>query len=104
VLKCGGGKALTKQPVDENILKLHLPVEETNKVGESNNALVVCGAQVSHELEEKIKVPSIRNETKPERNKSGKIMPKLYNLENCIEPAKLVKIDLDLDLYQMEQV
>jgi hypothetical protein len=80
VLKCGGGKALTKQPADENILKLHLPVEE------------------------KIKVPSIRNETKPERNKSRKIMPKLYDLENCVEPAKPVKIDLDLDLYQMEQV
>jgi hypothetical protein len=104
VLKCGGGKALTKQPADENILKLHLPVEETNKVGESNNALVVCGTQVSSELEEKIKVPSIRNETKPERNKSRKIMPKLYDLENCVEPAKPVKIDLDLDLYQMEQV
>jgi hypothetical protein len=104
VLKCGGGKALTKQPADENILKLHLPVEETNKVGESNNMLVVCGAQVSHELEEKIKVPTIRNETKTESNKSRKIMPKLYSLENYIEPAKPVKIDLDLNLYQMEQV
>jgi len=60
-------------------------VEETRKVGESNNALVVCDAQVSHELEEKI-------------------MPELYNLEDCIEPAKPVKIDLDLDLYQMEKV
>jgi hypothetical protein len=104
VLKCGGGKALTKQPADENILKFHLPVEETNKVGETNNALVVCDAQVSHELEEKMKVPLIENEIKPKRNKLRKIMPELYNLEDCIEPAKPVKIDLDLDLYQMEKV
>jgi hypothetical protein len=62
-----------------------MSVEETNKVGEGNNALVVCDAQVSHELEEKI-------------------MPELYNLENCVETEKPVKIDLDLDLYQMEKV
>jgi hypothetical protein len=31
-------------------------------------------------------------------------MPELYNLENCVEKEKPVKIDLDLDLYQMEQV
>jgi hypothetical protein len=103
-LKCGGGKALTKQPADENILKFHIPVEETNQVSETHNALSVCGAQVSHELEEKIKVPSIRNETKPKRNKLGKIMPELYNLETCVKQVKPMKIDLDLDLYQMEKV
>jgi hypothetical protein len=104
VLKCGGGKVLTKQPADENVLKLHSPLEETTKVGETNNALVVCGTHVSQELEGKIEVPSIENEVKPKRNKSGKVMPKLYNLEDCVEPAKPVKIDLDLDLYQMEKV
>jgi hypothetical protein len=76
---------LTKQPVDEDVLKFHVTVEKPSKVGEGNNALVVCDAQVSHELEEKV-------------------MPELYNLEDCVEPAKPVKIDLDLDLYQMEKV
>jgi hypothetical protein len=104
VLRCGGGKALTKQIADENTLKFHMTAEETNKVGESNNAFVACGAQVNSELEEKIKVASIRNEMKSKRNRLGKIMPKLYNLENCVETEKPVKIDLDLDLYQMEKV
>lgn len=104
MLKCGGGKALTKQPADDNILKFHSPLEETTEVVESNNELVVCGAQLSHELKEKIKVSSIENEVKPKRNKSGKIMSKLYNIEDCIEPSKPVKIDLELDLYQMEKV
>jgi hypothetical protein len=76
---------LTKQPVDDNILKFHMTVEEPREVVESNNALVVCDVQVSHELEEKS-------------------MPELYNLEDHVEPAKPVKIDLDLDLYQMEKV
>jgi hypothetical protein len=104
VLKCGGGKALTKQPADENVLKFHLAVEEMNKASVGNNALVVCGAQLSHELEKKIKVTPIRNEMKSKSNILGKIMPELYNLENCVEKEKPVKIDLDLDLYQMEQV
>jgi hypothetical protein len=103
-LRYGGGKALTKQPADENMLKFHMPVEETNKVSETHNALAVCGAQVSHELEEKIKVISIRNETKPKRNRLGKIMPELCNLETGVKTEKPVKIDLDLDLYQMEKV
>jgi hypothetical protein len=103
VLKCGGGKALTKQPADENVLKFHLAVEETNKASVGNNALVVCGAQL-HELEKKIKVTPIRNEMKSKRNLLRKIMPELYNLEDCVEKEKPVKIDLDVDLYQMEQV
>ena len=95
---------MTKQAADENTLKCHIPVEETNKVGESNNAFVVCVEQVSHKLEEKIKATPIRNEIKPRRNRLGKIMPELYNLEDCVESEKPVKIDLDLDLYQMEKV
>jgi hypothetical protein len=31
-------------------------------------------------------------------------MPELYNLEDSTESEKPVKIDLDLDLYQMEKV
>jgi hypothetical protein len=45
----------------------------------------------------------IRNEIKT-RSRLGKIMPELYNLENGVETEKPVKIELDLDLYQMEKV
>lgn len=74
-----------------------------NKVGDAN-AIVVCSAQVSSELEEKIKVVPVRNEMKSKRNRLGKIMPELYDLEDDVESKKPVKIDLDLDLYQMEKV
>ena len=102
MLRCGGGKALTKQGADENTLKFHVPVGGMNKV--EADTLVICGAQVGSELEEKIEVAPIRNEFKHRKNVLGKIMPKLYNLENCVGTEKPLKIDLDLDLYQMEKV
>ena len=95
---------MTKQIADENALKFHVTVKEPNKVGESNNAFVACGVQLSSELEEKLKVNSISNEMKSKRNRLGKIMPELYNLEKWVETEKPVKIDLDMDLYQMEKV
>lgn len=94
---------MTKQTSDENTLKFHVPVEEMTKVSEAN-AIVVCSTQVNSELEEKIKVVPIRNEMKSRRSRLGKIMPELYDLEDCVESEKPVKIDLDLDLYQMEKV
>jgi len=102
VLKCGGGKALTKA-ADENLFKFHLPPAEVNKAG-NVDALVVCDVHVGTELEEKIKAAPIRKDIKPVKGVLGKIMPELYNLENCVKPEKPVKIDLDLDLYQMEKV
>lgn len=95
---------MTKNAAGENTLKCHMDVEEMNKIGESNNLLALCGAQVNPKLEEKIDDIPIINEAKPKRNKLGKIMPELYNLENCVKTEKPVKIDLDLDLYQMEKV
>ena len=103
MLKFGGGKALTKQPVDENALKLHVEVEELTKVGEVD-AIMVCGAQVSSELEERVKVVPVESEMESEGGRLGKIMLELYDLENGVEPEKHMKINLDLDLYQMEEV
>jgi len=94
---------LTKQTPEETALKCHMTMEEANKVG-GGNALVICGAQASHVLEDKLEVPSSRNGIKFKKTRLGKIMPELYNLENCTESEKSVKIDLDLDLYQMEKV
>jgi hypothetical protein len=102
VLKCGGGKALTKA-ADETPFKFHLPVDEVNKAGDVDT-LVVCDVQVGTELEEKVKVAPIRKDIKPIKGVLGKVMPELYNLENCVKTEKPVKIDLDLDLYQMEKV
>jgi hypothetical protein len=83
------------------MLKCHMTVEEAKKVGEGN-ALVICDEQDSPELEDKPEVTPIRTGIKSNRNGLGKIMAELYDLENCVESEKPVKIDLDLDLYQME--
>jgi len=99
---------LTKQIADETTSKCHITVEEANKVGESvtkmmdNNAFIVCDVNASPEREGQLKTTPIKTGIKSETNRLGKIMPELYNLENCIESEKPVKINLDLDLYQME--
>jgi cell division GTPase FtsZ len=108
VSRCGGGKALTKQTADETTLKCHMTVEGANKVSESvtkmmgNNALVICNVNASPENEDQLKTTPIKTGIKSETDRLGKIMPELYNLENCVKSEKPVKIDLDLDLYQME--
>jgi cell division GTPase FtsZ len=99
---------LTKQTSDETTSKCHVTVEGANKVGESvtkmmdNNALIICDVNASPEREDQLKTTPIKTGIKSETNRLGKIMPELYNLENSIESEKPVKIDLDLDLYQME--
>jgi len=105
VLRCGGGKALTKHTADETTLKCHISVEGDNKVSESgtkmmgNNALVIY--DVNAIPKNQLKTTPIKTGIKSETDRLGKIMPELYNLENCIGSEKPVKIDLDLDLYQM---
>ena len=99
---------MTKQTSDETTLKCHVAVEGANKVGESstkmmdNNALIIFDVNASPENEDQLGTTPIKTGIKSETNRLGKIMPELYNLENCIESEKPVKINLDLDLYQME--
>jgi hypothetical protein len=94
---------LTKHSSDENGLKCHLTMEEPKKVVE-DNLLVVCNVQDSPELESKLENAAIRTAVKPKKSGLGKIISELYDLEDCVESEKPVKIDLDLDLYQMEKV
>jgi len=99
---------LTKQTAEEATLKYHINVEGANKASESstkmkdNNALIIYDVNTIPKREDQLNTTPIKTGIKLETNRLGKIMPKLYNLENCNEPEKPVKIDLDLDLYQME--
>jgi hypothetical protein len=101
-LRCGGGKALTKQPAQTE-LKYDLAVEEPKNLVE-NNVLVVCDSQAISELKSKLGVTSIKVGIKSKETRLKKLVPELYNLEDGFELDKPVKIELDLDLYQMEQV
>ncbi len=94
---------MTKQPPNETALKCDLFIEQSNKIVE-NNALAVCDVPANAQFESNIEVAEIRTEIKPRTIILGTIMPGLYNLEEHDESEKPVKIDLDLDLYQMEKV
>jgi hypothetical protein len=103
-LKCGGGKALTKQPSEETTAKFHATIEDAGKVSEVNT-LKIHEAPLNHLLENKIKVPLSRNGMEIKKIRLGKkITPELYNLEDNTESEKPMKIKLELDLYQMEEV
>lgn len=92
---------MTKHAPDET-LKCHLTVEEPKKLVEEN-ALAICNVQTSPELKSKLEVTQITTGIKPIR-KGPQMVPELYNLEDYAKSEKPVKIDLDLDLYQMEKV
>jgi len=93
---------LTKHAPDEVALKCHLTIEET-KIAESN-ALVICDTPTSTQLENKLEANPIITGIKMKNNGLETDMPELYDLEESIKAEKPVKIELDLDLYQMEQV
>ena len=94
---------LTNTSSDDNALKCHLTVEEPKKLVK-DNAFVVCDVRTNPELQSKLEIPHIKTGIKTKRNTLEKIVPELYNLEACTNSEKQVKIDLDLDLYQMEKV
>ena len=94
---------MTKNPSDESALKCHLIIEENKKIVEGN-ALIVCDTQVNPPLEEAFEATPIRTRIELETGRLGKTMCELYNLEDCVKSEKPVKIDLNLDLYQMEKV
>ena len=87
----------------DDTLKCHLSVEEPKKLVEEN-AIEVFDVHAKSELESNLEFTQIRNEIKLKRDILEKMVPELYNLEDCAESEKPVKIDLDLDLYQMEKV
>ena len=102
MLRCGGGRALTKH--DEIAAKAHLGLEDANKIVARastaelvcNEALVVCGEGVKPVQEiapVKVKVTTVQS-------KVSKAVGKLYDLEQSGAAEK--KLSVDLDLYQME--
>jgi hypothetical protein len=108
VLRSGGGKALTEHASDEAVLKCHVTIEEANKMIESaaktvdNKALVVCCAHANPEVESKPELVPVKIRMGSFRSRLGRIMRRLYDLESGNKQEKPLRIDLEVDLYQME--
>ena len=101
---------MTKQSPDEITAKCHINIEEVDKARTrttdilNKNALAIRSAQITPEdrIERKIKAALIQK-NKICQTEVGKIMSKLYNIETAIEHEKPSKIDISLNLYQMEE-
>jgi acid phosphatase class B len=109
VPKCGGGRELTKQSADEIVAKCHVSLDQTDKIRSDlngvfdKNSLAVGNKSIGTnvEIEPKVKLGLTRKEvSKP---KLEKFMSEIDDIENGVEREKPVKIDFDIDLYQMEE-
>ncbi len=100
--KFGGEKALTKQ-LHEDQLKLHLEDAKIEVVPQLvDNTMVICGAHnpVVETQPKKLKVHVVKPKVTTKKSKLEKATSQLYDLESCSGPEK--SLNLDLDLYQME--
>jgi hypothetical protein len=95
---------LTKQNPEE-IVKCHLSLDDASKVSVTgvldDEVLGLHGARVRPK---KIGKPKVNAVAAVRQTELGKAMSELYDIEGCVESEKRLKIDLDLDLYQMEKV
>jgi len=105
VLRCGGERALTKH-ADEMAVKAHLGLDDNDKVIAStaelvcDEALVICNGHVKPVKESVPKVAPVKLRVNSVQGNVDKAMHKLYDLEQSGETEK--KLNVDLDLYQME--
>jgi hypothetical protein len=95
---------LTKQNPEE-IVKCHLSIEDASKVSVTgvldDDVLGMHGAQIRPK---KISKPKVKPVAAMRQSELGKAMSELYDIEGSVELEKRLKIDLDVDLYQMEKV
>lgn len=115
--KFGGKKALTKQThtPDYSTLNPTSSVDDPTKINleitdlMDKNIISICSPHVNPIKTRRItssKSNLVKTKTRMNTIKMrlGKIMNKLYNLEPVTEAEKPVKIDLDVELYQMEDI
>ena len=101
---------MTKHAIDDGLTKYHMPLEEANKIIENNVTLIepnrigLCAGHLSSAsgVQPKLGVAKPKARVASFKNKVGRIMNRLYDLESSSEPEKPLKVDLGVDLYQME--
>ena len=102
---------MTKHLHDEAISKLPLSLDDAEanlKLLEAANTLGICQAHVNsvnsiHSTS--VEHLAVKSKTKviSLKTKMGRIMHKLYDLEQENTPEKHLNVDLGVDLYQMEK-
>ena len=99
---------MTKQ-VDDGLPKYHMPLEEANRIIESNVKLLepipisLCASRLSADpAMPKLGVAKSKARVGSFKNRLGKIMHRLYELEPESMPEKPLNVDLGVELYQME--
>ena len=96
---------LTKH-ANEIAVKTHFGLDENAKVIENNTetvceeALIVCDATVKHIPKSAPKIIPVETRVESLQGNLDKALHKLYDLDQSGEPKKT--LNLDLDLYQME--
>ena len=101
---------MTKQSPDEITVKCQINLEEVEKARTrttevlSKNVLAIRSAQITPEdrIERKIKAALIQK-NKICQTEVEKIISKLYNIETNVEREKPSRIDIGLNLHQMEE-
>lgn len=101
---------MTKHIPDESIQKCPLGLDEANKIVETtakamdSHALFICGTHVNPAPEDKLRITKVKTRIHSLKTKVGKAMQRLYDIESGNEPEKPLKIDFNVDLYQMEDI
>jgi len=94
---------LTK-PLQEDQLKLHIEEPKIEVVPELvDNTMVICGPHNNPAViaqPKKLKVRAVKPKMTTKKSKLDRATSQLYDLESCSGPEK--SLNLDLDLYQME--
>lgn len=98
---------MTRHTTEENILKCTSTITE-NKAFENlynpidNNSLLLYDIPTSSKLEKELEIDHITRDITITQNIVEKLMHNLYDLEKKGILESSAKIELDIDLYQME--
>jgi hypothetical protein len=92
---------LTKNPVDDGFPKIQMPLEDANLIIENTIRMLEENEIGVRELPSHPAAKTKLNGC-TFRGRLGRIMYRLYDLEICDAPEKHLKVDLNVDLYQME--
>ncbi|MCW3998592.1 MAG: hypothetical protein NWF10_08525 [Candidatus Bathyarchaeota archaeon] len=97
---------MTRQTPEENILKCTSELAETkafeNLSNPIDNSLLLHNLPTNSEIEQETKLSQLKRDLTITQSLVKQPMTKLYDLEKKENPISSTKIDLDIDLYQME--